>query len=68
MDAVDISMITGEPNSEVGVAHGDDDEAEISIETGGEVSGDMEITPSGKVTNGNGKSKRGSKRGKKGKR
>ena len=69
MDAVDISMITGEANSEVGLATDDDDEAEISIESSGEVSRDIDISPSGKVSNGNGKSKRGSRsRSKKGKR
>ena len=63
MDAIDISMITGEPPPEVGLATGDDDEAEISVEGdddgGGEVSGEMPVTPSGKIaTNGKKRSRR----------
>jgi hypothetical protein len=64
MDSLDISMITGEPPADVGVHHdGDDDEAELSVEDpdsdGGEVSGEMPITPSGRVVAGNGKKKSG---------
>lgn len=71
MDSLDISMITGEPPSEVGASHGDDDddEAEISVEDpdsdGGEVSGEMPITPSGRVVAGNGRKKGGGRRSKK---
>jgi hypothetical protein len=68
MDSLDISMITGEPPPEVGASHpGEDDEAEISVEDdeGGEVSGEMPITPSGRVVAGNGKKRGGARRSKK---
>jgi hypothetical protein len=70
MDSIDISMITGEAPSDVGVAHpGEDDEAEISVEDDsgdGEISGEMPATPSGRIVAGNGK-KRGGRRSKKNK-
>jgi hypothetical protein len=73
MDAIDISMITGEAPSDVGAGGSDDDEAEISIEqsgeisteSSGEISGDLEITPSGKVNGQKPKGKAKSKRAKK---
>jgi hypothetical protein len=60
MDAIDISMITGEPPPDVGLATADDDEAEISVEdeSDGEVSGEMPATPSGKIKKRGRRSKR----------
>lgn len=68
MDAIDISMITGEAPPDIGAATGDDDEAEISVEGDdgdGEVSGEMPATPSGRIVDGNGKKKGASRRSKK---
>lgn len=69
MDAIDISMITGEPTSDVGAAsNGDDDDVEMTVESSGEISGELEMTPSGRVTGGNGKASKKKPRSRKGKR
>jgi len=70
MDAIDISMITGEPPADVGTTEAEDAEITIEPEDGegdsdsdssGEISTEMPTTPSG-ATPSNGKRKRGKRR------
>jgi len=71
MDAIDISMITGEPPPEIG-ADGDAEEAEITIEaedgdgeSSSEISTEIPASGSSGAIPTNGKRKRGSRRRKK---